>query len=313
MAKKISDYFCVGTSGPTVDGRELEPRWFIDSGKKYDPALYQAFVWLEHYRWYGNFGEIIAMKSVKQEDGAIKMYNRIMPSDRLIELNRAGQKLHSSVEIVRDFAKSGMAYQIGLGVTDSPASVATDRLKFSASDELSAEQQQMICNGISCQRIEDVKSRIPGFSADELEVFTTEAWPDLEFKTEKSFFDIGSWFAKSESKSKEPQQDAIDMNEEQFKSAMGDIMKPFSDKLDKFATELAGLKKEEPENPAPAGDAFSSADHVKELKDEFDGLKDQVTELMNKIDNTPAGSSNRPEADGGNGGEGDQFSVKETW
>lgn len=321
MARKISDYFCVGTSGPTVDGRELDPQWFIDSGKGYSPKTYQAFLWLEHYRWYGNFGEIHAMKSVKQDDGSIKMYNRIIPSDRMIELNKAGQKLHSSVEIVRNFARTEKAYQIGLGVTDSPASLSTDRLKFNAQKqgENFKEQFEQVCKGIECQRIDNIKNRIPGFKAEELEVFTTEQWPDLEFKTEKKVFDIGSWFSSKDKEPEHTQQEAIDMNEEEFKQAMADVMKPFSEKLDKVETELASIKKTAPAEPPKADGEFATAAEVeatvtKVVEEKFNGLSEQFTELMNKIDNTPAGNE-RPGADGTNGGgnDGDSYSVKETW
>ena len=48
-------------------------------------------------------------------------------------INKAKQKLYTSLEIQPDFADSSQPYLVGLGVTDSPASLGTEALKFSAS------------------------------------------------------------------------------------------------------------------------------------------------------------------------------------
>ena len=61
------------------------------------------------------------------------MFAQIDPTDVLVEtVNKARQKIYTSIEIDPDFAKTGEAYLIGLGVTDSPASLGTEMLKFSA-------------------------------------------------------------------------------------------------------------------------------------------------------------------------------------
>src|SRR3546814_16306782 len=46
------------------------------------------------------------------------------------QLNDAGQKVYSSIEVEPNFAGKGKAYLMGCALTDSPASIATERLKF---------------------------------------------------------------------------------------------------------------------------------------------------------------------------------------
>lgn len=47
-------------------------------------------------------------------------------------MTKAKQKIYTSVEIAEKFADTGRAYLIGLGVTDSPASLGTEVLSFAA-------------------------------------------------------------------------------------------------------------------------------------------------------------------------------------
>ncbi|MNC53247.1 Phage capsid scaffolding protein (GPO) serine peptidase [compost metagenome] len=47
-------------------------------------------------------------------------------------MNKAKQKIYTSIEIDDSFADTGEAYIVGLAVTDSPASLGTDVLAFSA-------------------------------------------------------------------------------------------------------------------------------------------------------------------------------------
>ena len=47
-------------------------------------------------------------------------------------MNKKGQKIYPSIEFYRNFAGTGIAYQVGLGLTDTPASLGTEPIKFSA-------------------------------------------------------------------------------------------------------------------------------------------------------------------------------------
>ncbi len=49
-------------------------------------------------------------------------------------MNKAKQKIYTSIEISPKFADTGAAYLVGLGITDSPASLGTDVLSFAAAN-----------------------------------------------------------------------------------------------------------------------------------------------------------------------------------
>src|SRR5690606_36075588 len=60
------------------------------------------------------------------------LFAQLEANDQLVELNRKGQKLFSSIEINPNFAGRGQAYLQGLAVTDNPASLGTEMLQFAA-------------------------------------------------------------------------------------------------------------------------------------------------------------------------------------
>lgn len=132
-----SKFFRVATEGATTDGREITRTDIEQMAKSYDPAKYAARVWLEHYRGLvpgGSFdalGDVVAIESREVEGGKLALFAQIEPLPRLIEMNKAKQKLFSSVEIHPKLGDTGGAYLFGLGVTDSPASLGTEVLKFS--------------------------------------------------------------------------------------------------------------------------------------------------------------------------------------
>lgn len=129
--KLSTDWLVIATAGYTVDGREITATDLRDMAETYDPSIYTALIWLEHYRWGGNFGQVLAVK-VEEVDGETKLFAKISPSADLIELNGKGQKLFTSIEILPNFKRTGKAYLYGLAVTDSPASTGTTQLNFSA-------------------------------------------------------------------------------------------------------------------------------------------------------------------------------------
>ena len=132
-----SKFFRVATEGATTDGREITRTDIEQMAKSYDPAKYAARVWLEHYRGLvpgGSFdalGDVTAIESREVEGGKLALFAQIEPLPKLIEMNKAKQKLYSSVEIHPRLGDTGGAYLFGLGVTDSPASLGTEVLKFS--------------------------------------------------------------------------------------------------------------------------------------------------------------------------------------
>ena len=134
-----SKYFRIATEGATTDGREISRIWLTQMAANYDPARYGARVWVEHIRGIGPdstfkaFGDVLALKVDKVEDGKLALFAQIDPTPDLVALNKARQKIYTSMEVDPDFAKSGEAYLVGLAVTDTPASLGTEMLQFAAS------------------------------------------------------------------------------------------------------------------------------------------------------------------------------------
>ncbi|OOF59102.1 GPO family capsid scaffolding protein [Rodentibacter myodis] len=128
-SKLKTDFICIATSGYTVDGRQITAQELHEMAESYDPNHYTANLWLEHRRYF-SCGQVLELKAEDQENGETKLFAVIAPNQELIDLNLAGQKLFTSVEIMPNFRNTGKAYLYGLGVTDSPASVGTTKLDF---------------------------------------------------------------------------------------------------------------------------------------------------------------------------------------
>ncbi|NHB87179.1 GPO family capsid scaffolding protein [Photorhabdus tasmaniensis] len=136
MAQVISDWICIATSGPTVDGRIIDPQWLIDCAETYNRDTYTALIWPRHEEdpkvrdFTFNLGEVDTLK-YEEHDGKIKLFAKVIPNQFLIEANKIGQKLFSSVEIWPNFGDAERNYLVGLAATDVPASLGTQRFLFS--------------------------------------------------------------------------------------------------------------------------------------------------------------------------------------
>lgn len=131
-------YHIVATEGATIDGRHISGEQLEQMAKNYDPAKYTARIWIEHIRSispdgaFAAMGEVTALKTEKNTEGKTVLLAAINPTPELVKINQSGQKLFTSIEINPKFADTGEAYLVGLGVTDSPASLGTSRLAFNA-------------------------------------------------------------------------------------------------------------------------------------------------------------------------------------
>lgn len=146
MAK--TKFFRVAVEGATVDGRTIDRAMIQQMADTYNPATYVARINCEHLRGYSPqppfnaYGSIAEVKTDEIElDIGGKKEKRLAllasfdVNDQAKEINKAGQKLFSSVEIQPDFAGSKKAYLVGLALTDSPASLGTEALKFSRDEK----------------------------------------------------------------------------------------------------------------------------------------------------------------------------------
>lgn len=264
----VTDFKCVATSGPTVDGRVIQPQWLYDMAETYNPATYTAKIWIDHMR-YASYGSVRELK-VEEAGDKVKLYAKISPSRSLLQMNQVWQeKLHFSIEPTEDFAKTGKCYLTGLGMTDEPASLGTDEMRFSA---------------------------VPGrqFTAR----YAGELVPDLretddEERFSRTFFQKLSQFFKDETKEEETGDDPMDT--EQFNAVKGTLeatqqaveglagsMQTFMETF-KQPGEGGGNGAEGEgagETPAPAGsDKFTT---LKESVDTMTSAFTKMTERMEK-------------------------------
>lgn len=281
-----SKYFRIATEGATTDGRQISRIWLTQMAANYDPARYGARVWVEHIRGIGPdstfkaFGDVLALKVDKVEDGKLALFAQIDPTPDLVALNKARQKIYTSMEVDPDFAKSGEAYLVGLAVTDTPASLGTEMLQFAASahaNPLAARKQS------------------PGnlFTAAtettlELDATMTTATDD----TKPLIDQIKALFAAKHTppaKPTEPTDTAAALLE-----VAGQVA-GFSNQLAEAgkatALEIKGL----------ADKLTASETAFAELKTAHEKLLTDFTALVTKLDADPAGSDTRPPATGGNG------------
>lgn len=140
-----SRFFRVATEGATTDGRQIERQWLSDMAATYNPVTYTARVNMEHVRGitadppFQALGDVLSLKTENVDltiggkvESRLALYAEIDALDPLVAMNKAGQKLYTSIEVNPDFAGSGKAYLVGLAVTDSPASLGTEMLQFCA-------------------------------------------------------------------------------------------------------------------------------------------------------------------------------------
>jgi hypothetical protein len=141
MKKFRSNWFRVAVEGATSDKRTIKRSWLEQAAKNFNPATYGARIWLEHFRSllpdspFKAYGDVLAVKTEEVDINGQKklaLFAQIEPTAELIAMNKAKQKIYTSVEIDDSFADTGEAYIVGLAVTDSPASLGTDVLAFSA-------------------------------------------------------------------------------------------------------------------------------------------------------------------------------------
>ncbi|MEB1054829.1 GPO family capsid scaffolding protein [Citrobacter portucalensis] len=141
MAKKVSKWFRIGVEGDTCDGRVISATDIQEMADSYDPRVYGCRINLEHLRGllpdsvFKRYGDVAELKAEVIDDdsalnGKMALFAKITPTDDLVAMNKAGQKVYTSMEIQPNFANSGKCYLVGLAVTDDPASLGTEYLEF---------------------------------------------------------------------------------------------------------------------------------------------------------------------------------------
>lgn len=130
--------FRVAREGQTVDGRNLSAQDIQEMAATYNPDEYGARINVEHISGFSPqppfnaYGDVILVDAA-QENGLWCLYNTISALPNFVAMSALGQKIYPSIEFIRDFAGTGKAYQVGLGMTDNPASRGTEAIKFNSS------------------------------------------------------------------------------------------------------------------------------------------------------------------------------------
>ncbi|KAF1719815.1 GPO family capsid scaffolding protein [Pseudoxanthomonas wuyuanensis] len=137
-----SKFFRVAVEGDSTDGRVIERSWLSDIAATYNPSTYGARIWMEHIRSmlpdspFRAYGDVLAVKTEEvtvNGEKKLALFAQIEPTDDLVKMvNVSKQKVYTSIEIGPKFAGTEKPYLVGLGVTDSPASLGTERLAFAA-------------------------------------------------------------------------------------------------------------------------------------------------------------------------------------
>ncbi|MDH5633045.1 MAG: GPO family capsid scaffolding protein [Gammaproteobacteria bacterium] len=269
MKNLLSKFFRVALEGATTDGREITREWIEQMSASYDRTKYGARIWLEHFRGilpdspFAALGDVYALESRVEPDGKLGLYAQIVPTAGLVAMNQAKQKIYTSIEVDDNFAESGQAYLVGLGVTDSPASLGTEALQFSAAAKapIFAERKQKPTN-----------------------LFSSAVEIALEFDEvsdpEPSIFTKVKNLLSAQSSDHAERFGAI----EKSVAAIAEAHASTSEKNASFAAAVAELQKQ----------VKASADQYSELLSNFNSLKAA-------LENTPANHAQRPPITGGDG------------
>ncbi|WP_325891097.1 GPO family capsid scaffolding protein [Grimontia sp. NTOU-MAR1] len=292
---KQSGWVIIATAGATVDGRTITPSWIKDMAESYSVDEYEAMIWPEHFRsqfspFKGkNWGTVDELKAEKR-GGKLRLLAKITANQYLIEANKDGQKLFTSIEPKLNYRGTGKCYLMGLAVTDSPASAGTTRLKFSMGDEnceheysqlepllfLDTDAEQNDTDGFFKTLAAGIARYLPQFS--ELPTDTTPPPEDTDVTEEQLTAALQSalapfnarldaieqtFSAPPEGEDTQPDGDNGDNNQtaptvEQFSSALADALKPLTEKIDGLNTQFKALSEEAP-GQRPAGEGAESS------------------------------------------------------
>ena len=140
-----SKWFKAGTAGPSADGRVVEEKWLKDIAETYDRNEYEASVFLDHIRYFGNYGTVAAVKLEKDDKKRTCLFLQIEPTPDLLHLNQNHQYQYPSIGIDPDFQNSGKAYLVNLGAVTQPGSIGTKPMEFNASEGQTTQLECFAC------------------------------------------------------------------------------------------------------------------------------------------------------------------------
>lgn len=147
-----SKFFRIAVEGATAtDGRTISAQEINEMAAGFNRETYGVRINMEHLRGFSPeppfnaYGDVLGLEARDVDltiDGKAQkrraLYAQIDPTPALVEINRKRQKIYTSVEIAPNFGGTGKAGLVGVAVTDSPASLGTEILAFSATADNAA-------------------------------------------------------------------------------------------------------------------------------------------------------------------------------
>ncbi|MCP3941011.1 MAG: hypothetical protein GY710_05960 [Desulfobacteraceae bacterium] len=258
-ASLITDWKSVAQSGPTVDGREIKSEWLTEMAESYDPKVYTAKLWIDHSR-YSSYGSVQALK-VEPDGTVVRLFAKICPSRSLLQMNQVWEEyLHFSIEPMENFAKTGKCYLMGLAMTDSPASLGTEEMRFS----------QITGRTFT--------ARYPGEKVPDLREMGNE-----DQQVENFMKKLGNFFHTN----KQDKQGEEPMKEEQFKK-LTDSLNLYHQKVDDLATKvekfMAGDNTGAKDGNGTNEPGTATTNEAAPAPDQFTALDTKVDDLAGKFD-----------------------------
>lgn len=277
MADRVlqTDYKRIGVSGPTTDGRVIDPAWIDEMAETYDPEkTFKALIWPDHMR-YMNYGSVEALKATTGADGRRELWAVLSPNISYQAANRYGDMLFTSMEITFDFAKSGKAYLTGLGATDEPASLGTTEIRFNKI----ANAAGVFRAGFIESETRTFEDPAPATLLDQIKaLFKHQPNEDTDMADKKALDElkaeigeIKALFAKL----------AGDEGE--------DTTDPTVAAFEKLTARLDALEAKFSKSDSTAGDADTAGDKVAELTQKFKDLSDKLDAALKEQPGTDGG------------------------
>ncbi|MGL4838446.1 MAG: GPO family capsid scaffolding protein [Shewanella sp.] len=278
MSQLVTNWLRIATEGATFQNVPIKRQWIIDIAETYNPKTYGARIWPEHRRWYGAWGDVAEVKA-EEVDGKMCLFAKLTPNSQLIQANEQDQKVYTSIELDENFASTGKAYLTGLGVTDEPASLGTDRLKFSAKERFASHKYGAPEQLVMSYPLASTEDQQPTDKATEAASLFTKL---------VNLFSIHA----------DPKQDAAadqteedPMDKQQFETLMGVVnglatkFNELEGKVEAFGKKPEDDKKPEGEpKPAPAAAPETEKPATGVTAEQFSTLMTSVNGLVAKVD-----------------------------
>ncbi len=279
MADRVlrTDFKRIGRSGPTTDGRVIDPAWIDQMAETYNKELFTALIWPDHSRWM-NYGVVEELRATDNEEGGRDLWAVLSPNQSYLSDNRYGQRLFTSMEITFDFRKSGKAYLTGLGATDDPASVGTTEIRFSKL----AKQAGVELSAFIETETKTFTDQQPATLLDQIKaLFTNQPQEDADMADKKALEDLKAELGEIKALfTKFAGNTNADDKDDDKKDPTADAFAKLNSRLDELEAKFS---------QKPAGDKAPEADALKELTDKFAALETKLNDALKEQPGTDGG------------------------